>query len=119
MSPRRRLVEKLTEEDLEDGELVQKTGDILAGCVKKKCEAISSKSKCEKYMMNVNLFMVSYVLPGILEVASRRVGKPFADGMLVMLKCIFDLFPLLMNVIICLITFRPVAVELGDGILQS
>lgn len=74
------LVEKLTEEDLEDGELVQKTGDILAGCVEKKCEAISSKSKCEKYMMNVNLFMVSYVLPGILEVASRRVGKPFADG---------------------------------------
>ena len=74
------LVEKLTEEDLENGELVQKTGDVLAGCVEKKCEAISSKSKCEKYMMNVNLFMVSYVLPGILEVASRRVGKPFADG---------------------------------------
>ena len=73
-------VEQISEEDLEDQELIQKTGDILAGCVEKKCEAIDSRSIREKYMLNVNLFMVSFVLPGILEMASRRVGKPFADG---------------------------------------
>ena len=73
-------VEQLTEEDLEDKELIQKTGDILAECVEKNCEEIDSRAKRDKYMLNVNLFMVSFVLPGILEVASRRVGRPLADG---------------------------------------
>lgn len=74
------LVEGMTSEDIEDGTIIQEMGLLMVEQAKKGQEGIKSKAKLDKYTLDLNLFMVAYVLPSIMEVASGRVGKAIDEG---------------------------------------
>lgn len=72
-------LELLTWEDVEDGSIAKQIGAWMADCVKERGKDITSKSKRDRYALDANLFMVSYILPSILEVSNGRVGKAITE----------------------------------------
>lgn len=73
-------MEGLTPDDVEDGQIAKQLGMMMTDCAKRGGQDLNSKAKRDKYALDLNLFMVSYVLPSILEVAGGRVGKVITEG---------------------------------------
>lgn len=67
------MLSSFDEETLSE-DIVSQIAKAVSASAAKCMEGLSSKSKKDKMQMNVNLFMVTYILPAILENCSKKTG---------------------------------------------